>query len=92
MNGVWNLVLACRECNRGTGGKFDLVPPLPLLERLHRRNEFLITSPHPLRETLMLQAGLAERDRIGFLQANYRAAVSHRVARWQPTQRAPAGF
>lgn len=54
-NGVWNLVLACRDCNRGTSGKFDCVPALELIARLHRRNEFLITSHHPLRETLMAQ-------------------------------------
>src|SRR5690606_27373353 len=53
VGGVWNLVLACRRCNRGVGGKSDRVPSLRLLERLHRRNGFLIASHHPLRETLM---------------------------------------
>lgn len=42
LDGIWNLVLACSECNRGIGGKFDYIPELHLLERLHRRNEFLI--------------------------------------------------
>jgi hypothetical protein len=36
INGIWNLVLACRTCNRGEGGKSNLVPELPLLQRLHR--------------------------------------------------------
>lgn len=92
VDGVWNLVLACRHCNRGTQGKFDLVPSLPLLERLHRRNEFLITSHHPLRETLMLQTGMSERERISFLQANYSEAVTQRLARWEPVLRGPAMF
>jgi len=50
IDGVWNLVLACRECNRGAGGKSARVPSLRLLERLWRRNEYLISSHHPLRD------------------------------------------
>lgn len=92
VNGVWNLVLACQTCNRGASGKFDLVPTKALLERLHKRNEFLITSHHPLRETLMAQTGATDRDRASFLQANYTAAVTHRIARWEPEQRAGAVF
>jgi len=52
-NGIWNLVLSCRNCNRGERGKSTRVPELYLLERLYNRNEFLIESHHPLRETLM---------------------------------------
>jgi len=50
--GVANLVLACTDCNRGVNGKFAHLPALPLLQRLHDRNEYLFTSHHPLRETL----------------------------------------
>lgn len=90
IDGVWNLVLSCRACNRGEGGKFDRVPSLSLIERLHTRNEFLITSHHPLRETLMLQTGQLEQQRKAFIQKNYDAAVRHRIARWDPVQRATA--
>lgn len=92
INGIWNLVLACRSCNRGERGKSNFVPELPLLERLHRRNEFFIGSHHPLREALMLQTGEIETDRAAFLQKNYDAAVTHRIARWNPAQRATALF
>ena len=44
LNGVWNLVLACPTCNRGSDGKFAKVPAIKYLERLHKRNEFLISS------------------------------------------------
>lgn len=44
LNGVWNLVLACQSCNRGAGGKFNKVPHIKYLERLYKRNEFLINS------------------------------------------------
>jgi 5-methylcytosine-specific restriction endonuclease McrA len=63
VNGVWNLVLACSSCTRGAGGKFDRVPGEGLLARLHARNEFLIASHHPLRETLILQTGATELAR-----------------------------
>lgn len=67
LNGVWNLVLACPDCNRGENGKHARIPELKYLARLHKRNEFLISSHHPLRETIMLQTGTTEDARIQFL-------------------------
>ena len=63
IDGIWNLVLACADCNRGSPGKFARVLELQFLERLHDRNEFLIGSHHPLRETLVLQTGATEPER-----------------------------
>lgn len=57
IDGIWNLVLACADCSRGPGAKSARVPELQFLERLHQGNEFLSTSHHPLRETLILQTG-----------------------------------
>lgn len=74
IDGVWNLVLACQSCNRGEGGKFDRLSHLRYLERLHTRNEFLINSHHPLRETLIQQTGISERQRIHFLETQYHSA------------------
>lgn len=54
VDGVWNLVLSCSECNRGESEKFAQVPSIELLNRLHTRNEYLIGSHHPLRETLIM--------------------------------------
>lgn len=67
IDGIWNLVLSCQGCNRGVGGKFEQIPTLRLLERLHSRNEFLIGSHHPLRETLIKQTGSSVERRIKFL-------------------------
>lgn len=92
VNGVWNLVLACRDCNRGSSGKHDCVPALDLVERLHRRNEFLITSHHPLRETLMAQTGASATGRIAFLQRNHTAALTARIVQWHASSRAAASF
>ena len=44
-------MLACSECN-GAAEKGAKVPSLPLLERLNKRNEYLISSNHPLKETI----------------------------------------
>ena len=75
-DGVWNIVLSCKTCNRGEGGKFDRVPHLKYLERLHTRNEFLINSHHPLKETLIQQTGKSEEKRSRYLQNNYQQAQS----------------
>jgi len=85
VDGVANLVLACKSCNRGTNGKFERIPSKMLLERLHTRNEYLIGSHHPLRETLILQTGLREKDRIRFLQDAYDCAtLTIPQDKWEP--------
>lgn len=84
VDGVWNLVLSCPECNRGENGKFAQVPILELLERLHTRNEYLIGSHHPLRETLIMQTGNTERDRKYFLDKSYRFSKINLIHVWQP--------
>jgi 5-methylcytosine-specific restriction endonuclease McrA len=84
VDGVWNLVLACQACNRGGEGKFDRLPQVRYLERLHRRNEYLIDSHHPLRETLRLQTGASEAARCAFLQEAYGGAIRLLVQTWKP--------
>ena len=84
VDGVWNLVLSCPECNRGENGKFAQVPSLELLERLHTRNEYLIGSHHPLRETLIMQTGNTERERKYFLDKSYRFSKINLIHVWQP--------
>jgi hypothetical protein len=74
IDGIWNLVLACPTCNRGVAGKFECLPALKYVERLHTRNEFFILSHHPLRETLIAQTGADEPQRRAFLQEAYRCA------------------
>jgi len=84
-DGVWNLVLACKSCNRGENGKFARLPEAKLLERLRRRNDFLISSHHPLRETLILQTGKTEDQRRNFLQQMDDFAINHLIHRWSPS-------
>ena len=86
VNGVWNLVLACQECNRGTGGKFERIPKIQFLERLHARNEYLIDSHHPLRETIINQTGKDTPKRIKFLQQIDQKAIDIIPTRWSPPE------
>lgn len=86
VDGVWNLVLACARCNRGVNGKADRLPGLALLERLSTRNEFLIASHHPLRETLMAQTGSTEQERRAFLNACHHQAKAALIHEWNPAQ------
>lgn len=85
LDGVWNLVLSCQECNRGKQGKSARVPAIRFLEKLHRRNEYLIRSHHPLRETLMTQTGRIETERRSFLQEMESFAIQNLVSRWEPS-------
>ena len=84
LDGVWNLVLSCQSCNRGVSGKFDRIPSLRLLERLHTRNEFLIGSHHPLRETLINQTGNALDKRVEFLSKIYQEVQLNPLLAWEP--------
>jgi hypothetical protein len=85
LDGVWNLVLACKSCN-GIQEKGAKVPHTDLLERLHKRNEYLIDSNHPLKETLIHQTGRKKAQRIGFLQNKYDVAKDALAAShpWKP--------
>ena len=80
---IWNLVLSCEDCNRGPGGKAVRVPSQRLLARLHARNEYLIRSHHPLRETLMNQTGLREVHRRSFLSSCHQDAQSKLIHVWE---------
>lgn len=92
LDGVWNLVLSCAHCNRGPGGKFDRIPSLRLLQRLHMRNEYLIMSRHPLRETLINQTGANEAVRRSFLSDVYNKFQLVPQTPWEAEETGPNSF
>jgi hypothetical protein len=92
VNGVWNLVLACKCCNRGKQGKFAHIPSLKLLQRLHDRNEYFITSHLPLRETLMRQTGANTARRHDFLSNVWNTARVNLFHEWEPKAAGPDTF
>jgi len=69
---VWNLVLSCPECNLSKSSR--LPDPNEYLERLNKRNNFLISSHHPLRETLISETGNSQKERILFLRKAFEKA------------------
>ena len=83
LDGVWNLVLACQPCNRGAKGKFDSTPHPKYVERLSQRNEYLILSHHPLRETLIKQSGASAALRRQYLQRNLEVASTYQSIPWE---------
>ena len=87
VDGIWNLVLACKDCNRGQNGKSARLPSLRLLERLHSRNEFLILSHHPLRETIIEQTGRSTQERVSFLNGWHSEAARTLIHVWEPEPR-----
>jgi hypothetical protein len=52
---------------------------------LHTRNEYLIGSNHPLRETIINQTGTNTARRIAFLQRMDQRAIDLIPSRWSPT-------
>jgi hypothetical protein len=87
---VWNLVLSCKDCNRGERGKFERIPDRSFLDRLHKRNNFFVESHHPLKETIT-QTGETEANRRAFLQSFFNRAVDAIPSKqkWKP--RDPSG-
>ena len=84
INGVWNLVLACSHCN-GASEKGAKTPTKSFLEKLHTRNEYYISSKHPLAETIVNQTGKTTRRRQSFLMNNYNIAISSKPLTWSPS-------
>ena len=86
INQVWNLVLSCKECNRGTLGKFDKIPEVRFVEDLNKRNNHYIESHHPLRETILNQTGRTINDRKIFLNQFFRDAYNKIPIPWKPKE------
>jgi 5-methylcytosine-specific restriction endonuclease McrA len=89
LDGVWNLVLACKDCN---SSKSALVPQAKYLDRLFTRNNYLITSHHPLRETLIRQTGISLPHRSSFLRKSHQSAVNTRISTWGPREEIGSAF
>ncbi len=81
LNGVWNLVLADYGVNRS---KSDRIPHKDYLERLYTRNEFFISSKHPLGETIQNQTGQTPVKRRDFLQKQLDIAAYGIKPQWRP--------
>lgn len=94
LDAPWNLVLACQSCNRGEAGKGARIPHEIYLERLHDRNEFLIGSQHPLKDTLIQAMGRSPHQRTAFLRSILSEAITlaSGIGAWQTPALGPAPF
>ena len=60
INGLWNLVLACRDCNREKSAK---IPEKRFIEKLATRNEYLIEEHgHTFKTGILMSLGLKSTD------------------------------
>lgn len=54
-DGIWNLVIACKECNRGVGGKFERLPDYIYQNEIINRNVlFTEEHRHSLKNSILL--------------------------------------
>jgi 5-methylcytosine-specific restriction endonuclease McrA len=70
-NEIWNLVLSHHFCNQN---KSDNLPPRHFIENLIERNEFLISSSHPLKDTLIRELGNTKKMRLAKTIQEYKYA------------------
>ncbi|MGF1790962.1 hypothetical protein L4D21_10160 [Photobacterium profundum] len=64
-NGVWNLVIACKRCNRGKDGKFDAPPAHEFYESLLTRNVlFFEEHKHSLKNAISLSLNAKTKQAI----------------------------
>ena len=81
---IWNLVLACSDCNNGESGKFAFLPDKKYLNELYKRNNYFIESNLPIRESIMKHTGSTYNERKSFIENFDRNALSIQPHRWKP--------
>lgn len=87
LNDVWNLVLACQQCNRwNEGGKSDKMPFKKFILRLNQRNEYLIESNHPLKENIIQKTGNTPLQRFDYLSKRFKYACTIKKESWCPKE------
>lgn len=89
INGVWNLVLADPSINKEKSAR---IPDIKFLHRLFNRNEFYISSKHPLAETIVNQTGKTKEQRRRFLQKQYDIAKTNSIITWNPSVELKGNF
>lgn len=89
---VWNLVLSCINCNRGTSGKSLKIPNKKYLKILNKRNNWYIKSYRNIGYTIMKQTGENEKDRIKFLETFDTNAFKNIPVRWEASEYMGAGL
>jgi regulator of replication initiation timing len=64
-NGVWNLVVSCKNCNRGPRGKFDAPPSNHFYSKLKDRNVLFIEEhQHSLKNSILLSLNVVSKTQL----------------------------
>jgi 5-methylcytosine-specific restriction endonuclease McrA len=64
-NGVWNLVITCKQCNRGKDGKFDSIPDSQYFSKLLARNLLFVEEhKHSLRNSILLSLNAVDKQSV----------------------------
>ena len=84
---VRNNGLAKSFANRFVAGE-TLDTALAAVARLNERNNWLVDSHHPLRETILLQTGMDAKSRASFLRSRQKIARDALIHEWDPTEAA----
>ncbi|GEA49276.1 hypothetical protein VIN01S_00800 [Vibrio inusitatus NBRC 102082] len=83
-NGVWNLVISCKKCNRGENGKFDAPPTYEYYHKLLCRNVlFFEEHKHSLKNAIQLSLNANSKEAIiGQMKKIY--SIFEPLAGWKP--------
>jgi hypothetical protein len=85
-NGVWNLVVSCLECNRGTLGKFTSPPSVKYFNKLKDRNLlFTEEHKHSLRNSILLSMNVDNKPQVGAKMEQIYRLFEH-LKGWEPHQ------
>ncbi|WP_456383464.1 hypothetical protein [Persephonella sp.] len=64
-DGIWNLVISCKKCNRGDGGKFDQIPSKVFFNKLLKRNIWFIEEHrHSLRNSILISLNASSKKEV----------------------------
>jgi 5-methylcytosine-specific restriction endonuclease McrA len=83
-DGIWNLVVACKECNRGVGGKFERLPDYIYQNEIINRNVlFTEEHRHSLKNSILLS--LKSTNHIDVKQKMYNLFKNYNMIEgWKP--------
>jgi len=89
LNEIWNLVLTCKTCN---ASKSNRTPSIDFLYDLERRNNYYISSKHPLGETIQFLTGKSVQDRRLYLNKVHSIMREVSPFEWKPKLRKGVPF
>lgn len=83
-NVMWNLVIACKECNRGNNGKFNSPPDKHYFDKLINRNIlFTQEHKHSLKSTILMSLGASNYNEVKRKMQKFQGYIDL-ITGWKP--------